>query len=382
MQLKNKIINARIIDNNRVFLILLTLLFVAVNPSIAQKSKKKKSKLWSMEFRLASTYDSNILKYSDKYLQRFMNYEDEGRFTIKTYDDISLSPGMSISTTRKIFGKNNTKFSGKLYQNLYLNNNIKNWSTFGLIVQQYLPKKIWIKIAYNHIPEFYVRNFRDDDWVEVFGYIPQTFKPYSFSKDNYSLSIQKSFFKATWVNLSFQLNEYFHNRHYIEYDSKNLLYGLKITQPITKTFRLSAGYQYTSSVAKGFDEEGETIETSDDGDASYVEDRFTLGLRWTLPKIFKKSNYLTVESRFQNLYYSTDNYLENDPIHAGRVDKNIRVYLNYNVRMNKAFRITAFYNSLYRDSTTEAVQNEQYLSDEKDYKQYQTGLRITYNFKI
>lgn len=382
--MKNKL-NRECFSPGRVLALLLILLFsFSVGDTYAQTSKKKKKKTKPLVFTfgLATTYDNNILKYSDKYLDRFMNGQDPGRFHIDTYDDLIFNPSVGAAYSVKIFKKLNSKFSASFSPRIYTVNSIKNWIYWGLGYQQYLSKKASFKISYSFIPEFYVRHFRDDQWIDVYGYKPIAFTPYAFSKDNYGFYIQNTFFKNT--RLKFTLNHaiYYHNEHYTEYDSKDWLYGFYIYQPIVKKFRIEAGYQYVTSDAKGYDAAYQTPETSTGPDATFVEDRFNFGFLWYLPKINKKSNNLDVDFLMMYRYYSSAYPALVDPLHAGRVDHNYRLFFKYNFSMTKSLKLTLFYNWLMRDSDTKAKINSTYVSNEKDYRQDQLGIKLVYGLKL
>jgi len=72
---------------------LLMLVFLLANGDIiAQRKVKKNGQRLDIKVGLKTHYDNNILKYSDKYLDRFMNGEDPGRFSIDTYDDLIWTP--------------------------------------------------------------------------------------------------------------------------------------------------------------------------------------------------------------------------------------------------------------------------------------------------
>ena len=86
--------NIHLFSRFRNILIILILLFL-IFPSnvLAKKRKKRRSKpidKWEIRLTLNTIYDNNILKYSTKYIERFQNREDEGRFNINTYDDLIL----------------------------------------------------------------------------------------------------------------------------------------------------------------------------------------------------------------------------------------------------------------------------------------------------
>jgi hypothetical protein len=349
-----------------------------------KKKTKKKKKVEHFELRVGLNlyYDNNILKYSEKYLERFMNGEDPGRFSIETYDDLIINPSLEGIYTFNIFKKLKTRINASLSPKFYVVNDIKNWEYYGIGLQQYISKRGFVKILYSYIPEFYVRNFRDDAWVDVFGYIPITFKPYSFSKDSYGAYIQNTFWKGTRVRLSLFHARYYHNQWFTEYDSKDWLYGINVNQRIHKNFRIEASYDYYTSDAKGYDAAYETPETTTGPDATYVEDRFSFGFDWRLPKLAKRKNDLTVEFNYLTRYYSSPYTPIEDPLHAGRVDANYRMYFTYHIDLFKDFDFSVYYNWLMRDSRTESPVNSEYVSNEKDYRDDVFGLKLRYSIEF
>lgn len=361
-------------------LLLMALFIISPGDAMAQKKSKKKKKApeFNINFKLGVTYDNNILKYSDQYLDRFMNGEDKGRFHIETYDDAIFYTAIQMSSAVRIFGKRKTVFNADFSRRTYAVNSIKNWQFFTVGIRQYTQGRISFKFLYSFIPDFYVRHFRDEMWVEVFGYNTVSFQPYSFSKDNYGFWIQKYFFKSTRIKLSLFYSDYFHNKHYTEYDSKNWVYGLDLYQPIGKKLRLAFGYNYVTSDALGYDAANETPETTNGPDATYVEDQINVALRWKLPKLNKFSHTLTGNVAFLNRYYSSKHPWQIDRLHAGRVDKNLRFYVNYVFVVSRPVQFRAYYNWLGRNSDTTAEPNKEYVSNEKDYRQDIIGLEFTY----
>ena len=369
--------------NMRFLLLVIMLLVIAVGQTAGQDSKtKKKKKYFNGTFSFETAYDDNILKYSQKYLDRFMNNEDEGRFNIETYDDLVINPALELGSYVNIFKKQKTEFTLKYSYNAFVVNNIKSWSMFYLGVEQNLSKRASFKFFYSYIPEFYVRHFRDKDWVPIYGYTPQTFVPFSFSKDNYGFWIQNTFFKSTRIRLYLYYAEYFHNSHFTEYDCKNYSYRLQLNQKVTKNFRFDFSYEFLISDAKGYDQPGETKETSDDADASHEGDEFGLGLSYKFPDIKKHDNDLSIDVDYAVRYYTTDNYVELDPEHAGRVDNMLSYAIKYRYRVKKNMYLTAFYRWNGRDSNTESPINSEYVSEEKDYRQGIVGLEYSWRFKF
>lgn len=359
----------------------LMILILMAPPANAQKKSKRKKPEYDVNFGVTMMYDDNILKYSEKYLNRFLNNEDKGRFHIETYDDVIINPELGLAGTWYIFGKQRSIIDVSGSYSKYVVNDVKTWSNFGIGYRQYISKKLNFKVFYDYIPEFYVRHFRDDDWSEVYGFSDDTtFTPYVFTKNNYGAWVQYSVFKNTRFRLYYYYMQYYHNKHYTEYDSKNTLYRFKVWQRFLEDFTFEFTYQYIYSDAKGYDQPGEDKETSDDGDATYEEDGFVFGLMYRLPRIKKRYHTLEFETVIYNRYYKTEKPVIIDRLHAGRVDNNLRFYVTYYLSVSKNWKFKAFYRWLGRDSGTTSILNEQFVSNEKDYKQNQFGIELEYRF--
>lgn len=367
------------------YYVLLISCLITIQTISGQKTTTKKfiKKRFKLKVGLSSTYDDNILKYSDKYISRFLNNEDSGRFEIETYDDVFVKTKLSTSYYFTFFKKKKkykTQISATVLNNAYLKNSIKSWRYYGVGVKQYFSKKASIKFAYSYIPEFYVRQFRQYDLVELYGYTPQTFKPYVFAKDNYSVTFQNTFLKKYKIILDFDKAIYYHNRYYTEYDSKNLSASMLVEYAVTKKIKINAGYLFTVSDAKGFDEIGETKETADESDGTYQDDTFIVGAKVKLPKILKKKTNLSIKATFSKRYFSSAHLIHEDPLHVGRTDQNIRLYLTYNVKLSKKANASLYYNYYIRDSYNNQGKYDIVVSEEKDYKQNQVGIQYTYAF--
>ena len=369
------------------FLFLLMLLFSLslCENVLAQKDTKKKSYHWEVRLSVGTMYDNNILKYSDKYIERFVNSQDEGRFHISSYDDMVFPYSVGISYRNNFIGNLTTILSAGYNSNSYSYNGIKNWGKYNISWRQLVARFSTFLISYSHIPNFYIRHFRDDDWVDQLGYTPETYQPYEFTKDSYNAWFQQYLFKKkTRVRLYISYMKYFHNEHYTEYDCDNYLYGFRVYQLITKSIRVDAGYKYITSDAKGIDEANDTNEDdiANRGDATYKEHIYSVGVAVKFPKVFGLKNDINITGQYQKRFYETDHFLELDPLHAGRYDTNIRVYSRYNMILLKYLSLTAFFNWIYRDTETSAELNQQYVSNEKDYSQYQLGIKINYNIQF
>jgi len=161
-----------------------------------------------------------------------------------------------------------------------------------------------------------------------------------------------------------------------------MVYVLKLYQPIVKKLKLEIAYQFTSSKAKGYDAAYDTPETAHGPDATYDEDKFVAALVWQLPLLLERKHDLRAEIQFIKRFYTSNYSPLVDPLHVGRIDDNYRLYFTYNYRLSSAWRLSAFYHWLMRDSDTDAWINKRYISNEKDYTQSLIGIGVVYSFKI
>lgn len=371
----------RIFRTTFYFLLFLPLL-MQIDELTAGVKPEDKIKHWEVDLAFSPFYDSNILKYSDKYIDRFINRQDEGRFQINRYDDLVTGYSAGLSYSNEFIENLNTTLSFNFNYSKYSFNPIKNWLRYGISWRQdFLPTSSF-SISYSYIPHFYVRHFRDEDWATVYGYIPLTFKPYEFAKDDISFWIQHYLFRSTRIRGYFSFMKYYLDPDNTEYDSNDYLAGIRVYQQITKNLNINAGYKYVYSDAKGYDQPGESKGNSDDVNATNYGHNFVAGLTYTLPKILNLNNSVGLDISYERCFYTTKQYYEIDPIHAGRNDKNYDITVTYNVKLPGDVGVSAFYNLMGRKTGTPVAVNSEYISDEKSYEQYQTGIEFNYNINF
>ncbi len=343
---------------------------------------KKKTRPWDMGLSLSSYYDNNILKNSDQFIEEFLNNEDPGRFHINRYDDLVMEYDLKFSFSYQFIRNLNSIFSASAGYNSYTYNPIKSWSSFSLSLQQYLSSPASIMISYTHLPDFYVKHYRDDDWVRQLGYTPETFMPFSYAKNDLSTWLQYKLFPETRFRGYFSYMNYFHNEHFTEYDCKNYLYGIRGFHQITRKISADAGYKYVTSNAKGYDEAGETKENSDDGNGSYAEHIISAGLNLQLPSVFNLDNSLGLTGEFSRRDYTAPETDIADRYHAGRYDKYYTLEVSYAVSIMENILITAFFRTVSRDAETSVKINQSFVSSEKDFSQKLFGLSFNYNYEF
>jgi hypothetical protein len=326
-----------------------------------------------LEVGTSSVYDNNILRYSDKYVSRFDNREDQGRFHINTLDDLILVSSFRFSATMRLLGSLNTTTTVDYRRRTYTHNPIKDWSYVAANVRQDISKKLSAQAGYSYIPDFYVRHFRDEDWTALYGFRdPIVYQPFSFKKDEVGGWVQYALFANTRVRAVGSYGRYFYNEHFTEYDCSNTMIGIELYQTVQKNIKLDAEFNVVYSRGDG----------TRDMDPSYDQNIYSVGAEVQLPALFQRTNSIGIGGEYSRSCYLSKHFLELDPNHAGRDDHSYRFSITYSFRLLKDLGLVLTYGWHERIVKTAASQNAVYLSDEKDYRQYQIGLDARYTFNL
>ena len=93
-------------------------------------------------------------------------------------------------------------------------------------------------------------------------------------------------------------------------------------------------------------------------------------------------NSIGVEGEYTWTYFTTHNFLEVDVNHAGRRDYEDQVSVTYSFELLDNFGLALAYVWRQRMTETSALENANYLADEKNYSQYQIGLEARYSLNL
>jgi hypothetical protein len=346
---------------------------------LTQNFVKTKFKSLLLEINISPQYDNNILRYSDLYIEKFKNGYDVGRFHISSIDDVMLYTSLNSSFVFRLFKQKDTRFDFDFSRRNYFKNPIKSWNYFNFVIEQELSDKTKISLNYSYIPYYYIRHYRDNDWVDIYGYTQETFKPQSFTKESYLFSTRHVLPHRLAIKIDLGYSRYFYNSHFTEYDCVNYYSGIKSYYSLRNILKTSLGirFEYSDSNQKN----KESIFLSDYPNPSNMEGGIQIDLEVNIPNFLKKENGIEMNAQFQKRIYTSSNYFKNDPLHAGRVDDEFDVYASYWIKLLRNLKITAFNQFLSRSLLNSIEINTEYLSNEKSYRQNITGIKFTYQFK-
>lgn len=275
---------------------------------------------WNGIASLTNTYDDNIYRYSPEDIDDFVYHRADYRFRMETYDDLVSSPSLTLYVTRRFSQKVKTRLRLKYSYNIFTVNHERNYQTISSFLRITFFEKSYLQFGYFHIPEFLIRSYWDKDVFSMTLKNPETYKKCDFTRSLYSVKLGGRISKSLWGAACYERDVVYYNPHFTEYDTEANAFGIEIRYDLASWIQAGLKYAFTMAEAKGYDEEGETKEHSDDSDISYDEDQFQGELILDISRHVPLPINLTFQYRRSLRYFTTEKSLEADPFHAGRRD--------------------------------------------------------------
>ncbi len=355
-------------------ILLMTIVSVVLNA-------QKQPDTWDMQFSLSGGYDNNILRYSDKYIDRFNGGTDAGRFYINNPDGFIFRNEIELEKKLEVFGHTAIPSANVFFKN-YVGSSIKNFWMFDLGWRQWIAKKTSFKINFSYLPTYYVKHYRDKDLIPIFGYTDASFAPFEFSKKEISGYFRNYPFIKTQMTIFLEYSNYKYNENFREFDSNDYLAGILFKQELSKSLKAKIGFNYSFSDAKGYDQPGESKTNSDDVDASFNEHSIYTGVEIKLPEIIFFNNNLYLTGYYNKRIYESDKAVLIDQLHPGRKDNSFDIFAMYKVFILSYLDLSMIFNWQTRNSWSDNPANSLLVSDEKDYNNFSLELRGRYRIKF
>ncbi len=329
---------------------------------------------WALRGRLGLFYDDNILRYSEKFIQRFAEGRDPGRFRVRSLDDIVQRIDLDIHRRFAGLGDRPARVGIGVEHRAYSRNSIKDSTRVHASWWQDLGLGRSLHIASRWRPSFYVRHLRDSDLT---GRQPRADPFRAFSFDQADLHATYAHAAGASLRLRYHLGwaTLRHSEAFREFDSTNFSAGLRLDQQLTRGWRLSYGFEQHVSAARGFDEPGETRVTSDDTDPTYRQSDIMLAARYRFPGARRSTLFFQTELGLRD--YTTDKPANLAPLHAGRDDTLLRLYASWQIDLGKRYAFTLFAQSRTRSSSAPIDLD---IGAEKDFDQAELGARLSIRF--
>lgn len=355
----------------------------------AKKAKKKSGWDIRKSAGLGITYDDNIVHYSEDLIDEYVGgavgawYISEseepeleyGKYRLRSYDDIILSPDISLEARRTFWSLGQTRFKANFSYSRYLYNPIKDVKSLKLTIRQVLPGSGQsLEFSYAFTPEKYIRELTDRPPYAA-GDDPRPWVGFRFASNDWTLVYRHRLHKKLNFKLHLETGLRYYNLPFIEQDLADYeAIGTLYWDPV-KSWRLTAIY----GAARGWTRRTDTVEeealTSDDNDNSYTQDRYRVDLTWKPKKFFFESINLRYQLRL--MYFTSPKLLWDDPFHVGRKD----IYHSYRITFGRDLtkKIGASYSVDYSQRILKSPFTGD-ISEGMDYDNLRFWIDLTYSW--
>ncbi len=327
---------------------------------------------WRLAWRyeLGAAYDSNIFRYPETDVDDFLEGLEGQKYPVEYMDDVRLEPSVDLSFVREEPGRRETELRLSADGRLASINGEKSFAKLGVRVKETRKGLAYALLDYYAIPSYHVRHLWDPD---VDGGDP--YRPCDLRK--HAVRVEAGSDRSLPVDLIGRVGyDYMgYNQDFVEYDSDAWTTGLVAVVRPVRGVRVDLGYALRRLTARGYDEVGETKETSDDSDISYEQDEYSLKVRWDagseggLPTVF------SLGARLSQRFYQTGRSAEDDPYHAGRED----TYWTFSGKsaheLAEGVTLEAFFEHRGRSSRSDHIEE---LGLSRDYTADRVGVRLIF----
>jgi len=166
----------------------------------------------------------------------------------------------------------------------------------------------WLSLTYEFIPRIAIRPVadEDDDYIYRFS---------EYASNDFLLHAAVRPVENLWYETEFRYTLDYYDKNFLEYD--RTLRGVAVFLRYDGAFYLKPGYGYSDADCRGYDTQGETKSASDDFDASFEEDEFSL----TVGNGNSVAGFdFRLTGKYTLRYYTSEKPPDRDPIHSTRKD--------------------------------------------------------------
>ncbi len=284
------------------------------------RTNREKLRLY---FEWSPQYDNNVLKYSSFDKNNFNNGTELHPTPISKLEQWRQQFGLRGTFTRKFFLDKATTFSGYYRWNSFPQASIINYQSGNFQIEQVIIKQVNLKIAYNYLQGYPLRNYTDRD--------TKIWETARFDQNEYSFKVPVTVVDGLEIEPYAQWRILYYNPYFTEYDASGRTYGSTATYKWEKLADGAIGFEHSemnnfgSAQITGVDPLHPVSGDDEYGNSSYKEDEYkiALGIHPDLGELGRIK--VGVDYLYRYRVYTTDGDLVDDPFHSGR-SHNFRRY--------------------------------------------------------
>ncbi len=346
------------------------LLFISVLLSSASYALIFEDGSFSLDGMYRSSYDSNVLRYSERDFKRAENGTEKYISPVKTLDDYRSDFRLTGAYRFDLMGALDSRLQLTVNFAHYLQNPINNAYWLSFIYKQEIVRKWDFLFNYFYEPYYFLRDYYDIHTGD------RRHTDFSLEKAKGKLYYRPV--KLIEIVGFYEFKRYVYNEYFTEYDGdRQEIGGEGIIRKGPWRIAFSYGFGWFDNV--GFNEDflyvGDLEEDSENGDGSYEEDVFSLSVYYST-RIFDKRSRVKLNLNFEKRCYTTDRNPQIDPIHHARRDFLYMPKASIEMKLNRSVSIEFGGNYYNRDSEGSLP----IVSDIKNYSRFVGWFEIGYEF--
>jgi len=341
-----------------------------------QASPPKDPSPWktSITVGLETIYDDNFLRYSGEFQTDLLSGQYPHKYQADGIESHIMAPSLDVYAQRRFWSQGNTRFRFKVKRWQYFQGDLKTNMSFDYQVRQFFKGGKNLELGYNYAPQQYIRELSDRPPGSGEA-DPVEYGEFRYTRNVFTAIWRQELSRAWDLKLTLDRSLRYYNRPYMENDIKDL--GLRATLfwAIHRDWKITADYGYTDAPARGWDEVGETRESSDDSDPSYNEDLYQLDVDWSPGWAEPVFDSVGIMGRHQVAWFTSEKSVEADPYHAGRIDRVYQAALTFDRKLSNGMNVQV--GMQYALRRVESPWDGD-ISEDKNYDQRRYWIGLTY----
>ncbi|MBN1425776.1 hypothetical protein JXA88_14585 [Candidatus Fermentibacteria bacterium] len=337
----------------------------AATPKPKPKKKTPPSIQLDLVTGLSFTYDDNVFRYSEDEIDLIKNLPQTDQYsTVETTDDLIIAQSLGLQAY-----KGDTRVTLTVKQNSNYRNTMKSFHNYSLDLRRRIGSYFYTYLTYRYTPRYYIRQIYDEDTMD--------YEEYDYAKHFLSLQATKGLLKGGRLGL--RARGQYEREKYPDYFQEYDFHGFAVTAEakygVTRRLTLGVSANYRRVTMKGYDEPGETKETSDETDGSYHENNYDVFGSYILPvKVLASSPSLSFGLSYNLKACTTKKDFIDDPYHAGRKDN--KVALETGIGFSLGAGVSANLNYKWQKREVDSYAKDD-LGEEKDFTANTIGLSMS-----
>lgn len=331
----------------------------------------------SLSLQFGGSYVDNVIRLSETDIDRFQNDPQPFETPLKTYDDwkneLILKPTLRLRLPER--HRLIAVYAFKMAE--FANNPFLNYQThtLNLYVRPLSLKRWWlVNFRVYTIPSYYLRSHYDRD--------TGAYHAARFQDWQYRIAPRVRFWEPLWIKFQAEFETLYYNAKFTEYDSDMISVGLGGDYDGLRPFTFSLMYlrNHADNIGHSSIDEANwnpldpLSSDTEYGDATFDEDEFFIRGTGHLTYISSIPIRGDLTARLRRRIYTTDNSIDNDPFHRGRLDVRWEIAPSITAAVTPTVNVTLGASYEERTTTSDVARVEEI----KDFRVREAYLTFEY----